>query len=104
MQRQTLRASAQAALRGSYFLFFFAAFFLADFLAAFFFLATVHPPLKVRQPATDRCNQCSGAERHIYKVDQAPTAERPRASGRQHRATPSRMSVTRDRLINSFLK
>ena len=37
---------APATLRGENYFFFFFAFFLADFLAAFFFLATVHPPLK----------------------------------------------------------
>ena len=36
-------------------------FFLAAF---FFFLATVNPPLKVRQPAVGCCNQCSAAESH----------------------------------------
>src|SRR5262245_28693754 len=92
------RRHVERGSQGSYLPFFFLAAF-------FFFLATVHPPLKIRQSAADRCNQCSGAERHVYKVDQAPTAERPRASGRQLFATTRvAVSVTRDRLINSFLK
>jgi hypothetical protein len=76
MQRQTLRASAQAALRGSYFLFFFAAFFLADFLAAFFFLATVHPPLKgspkLRRPAILDGSSTDGLEGETTNQDHEP--------------------------------
>src|SRR6476660_8961123 len=70
-----LLCSASVLPRGENYFFFFFAFFLADFLAAFFFLATVHPPLKSSPPVrlsavVDGSSTCDG-ERHTTKSHRA---------------------------------
>jgi hypothetical protein len=54
----------RSVLRGEHYLFFFFAFFLADFLAAFFFLATVRPPLNksLRKQLPAIFDGCSASE------------------------------------------